>query len=468
VLPAQRIDAEGRARVDLRAIFALAIPLIANSAVQTVLNLTDTWYIGHISTTAVAAVGAVQWLVVVVVMLLSGVGVAVQTIVAQAYGGRRYMRASQAAWLAQWGTLFTAPLFLAAGYAGQWVLRPFGLESVIEQLAAEFWLPRVGGSVTGAATWALLGFFNGIGRPRYTLAVTAAITVVNALFNDLFIFRLGLGVAGSAWATTAAQAVGLVFAASLFLRREFRERYRSHLTYRLDWLRLWSQLKLGMPMGLLYAADLLGVSIFQIMQVRIGEAGGAATQIAMMLTSVAYLPGMGIAIAGTTLVGQSIGAGDRAWAMRVGTRVVAIAAAWMGGCGLLLALAGPWLLPLFVSPGDPAAADVVALGTRILWLAALYQFFDGMNVGSGFCLRGAGDAVVPAVLVLVLSWGVFVPLAHAFTFAPGQGWFDVLPQMGWGTLGGWGAIVIYVMLLGLTLFVRWRSGTWQRIRGVAA
>ena len=67
-------------------------------------------------------------------------------------------------------------------------------------------------------------------------------------------------------------------------------------------------------MGLLYAADLLGISIFQIMQVRIGEIGGAATQIAMMLTSVAYLPGIGIAIAGTTLVGQSIGAGDRDWA----------------------------------------------------------------------------------------------------------------------------------------------------------
>ena len=62
-LPAQRIDAAGRAHVDQRAVLALALPLMANSAVQIVLNLTDMWFMGRISTKALAAVGAVQWLV---------------------------------------------------------------------------------------------------------------------------------------------------------------------------------------------------------------------------------------------------------------------------------------------------------------------------------------------------------------------------------------------------------------------
>src|SRR5437879_9113204 len=62
-LPAQRIDAAGRTHVDQRAVLALALPLMANSAVQIVLNLTDMWFMGRISTRALAAVGAVQWLV---------------------------------------------------------------------------------------------------------------------------------------------------------------------------------------------------------------------------------------------------------------------------------------------------------------------------------------------------------------------------------------------------------------------
>jgi MATE family multidrug resistance protein len=464
VLPAQRIDAAGRPHVDLRAVLALAAPLIANSAMQMVLNLTDTWFLGQLSTQAVAAVGAVTWLVLVVVMVLSGVGIAVQTVVAQAYGARRFARGAHATWTALWGALFVAPLFVASGLAGAAFLPIFDLDPEIERLAIEYWIPRVAGSPFGAATWAVLGFFNGIGRPRVTLVVTGIIAVANAILNQLFIFELGWGIAGAAWATTAAQAIGTACAVAIFPRREYRERYRSHLTWRLHPGRLRAQLVLGFPMGLLYAADLIGAALFQIMQVRLGAVEGAATQIAMMLTSVAYLPGVGIALAGTTLVGQSIGAGDRAWAMRVGTRVIAFAALYMGGVGLLLALAGPWLMPLFTSAGDPAAPAVAALGAQVLWLAAAYQFFDGLNLGSGFCLRGAGDAIVPAGLVLVLSWFVFVPLAHAFTFAPGQGYVDVLPQLGWGSLGGWTALVVYVLLLGATLYVRWRSGAWQRIK----
>jgi multidrug resistance protein, MATE family len=463
-LPAQRIDAAGDVHIDLRAVFALAAPLVANSAIQMVLNLTDTWFIGRLSTQSVAAVGAVHWLVIVVIMLFGGVGLAVQTVVAQSFGARRYSRASQAVWLALWGVLLSVPLYFAAGAAGPWLLQPFELDAEVQRLAADFWLPRVSGSFLGAATWAVLGFFNGIGRPRVTLAATAVMAVSNAILNQIFIFELGWGIGGSGLATSVAQGLGLAYVLAVFLAPKYRHRFHSHLTWKLHRTRLIKQFVLGFPMGLLYAGDLIGAALFQIMQVKLGPADGAATQIAMMLTSIAYLPGVGIALAGMTLVGQSIGAGDRAWAMKIGTRVTAIAAFYMGGTGVLIALSGPWLMPLFTGAHDAQSLAVIALGVKILWFAAAYQFFDGLYLGSGFCLRGAGDAVVPAALVLVISWLVFVPLAHTLTFAPGQGWVDGLPQLGWGVLGGWTALVFYSFLLGLVLLIRWRSGAWRRIQ----
>jgi multidrug resistance protein, MATE family len=150
-LPAQRIDAAGHAHVDQRAVLALALPLMANSAVQIVLNLTDMWFIGHISTRALAAVGTVQWLVIAVWLVLSGVGAAVQTIVAQAQGARRYRRASQAVWMALWATLCSVPLFVAIGASGHLILAPFGFDPGVEKLATAFWMPRVAGSAFGAA-----------------------------------------------------------------------------------------------------------------------------------------------------------------------------------------------------------------------------------------------------------------------------------------------------------------------------
>jgi MATE family multidrug resistance protein len=462
-LPAQRIDAAGHAHVDQRAVLSLALPLMANSAVQIVLNLTDMWFMGRISTKALAAVGAVQWLIMVAVLVLGGAGTAVQTLVAQHFGARRYSRAGEAAWTALWGMACAAPLFVLVGAARHLILAPFGFDAEIERLAAAFWFPRIGGAFVGAALWAMLGFFNGIGRPRLTLWITLVTTFTNAVLNQVFIFGLGWGIAGSAWATNCAQLIGLLFALAIFLQPYYRRVYHTHLTWHPHAPRLLTQLRLGVPMGLSPAADLLGFAIFQMMQTWLGTADGAATQMVVILTSLAYMPGFGIASAGTTLVGQSIGAGARDWALRVGNRTILLAALYMGGIGVLIALTGRWLLPFFTGAHDADAVAAVVLGQRLLWLAAAFQFFDGLNLGSSMCLRGAGDVKIPAVLVLTLSIFLFVPLAHALTFARGQGWVSFLPQFGYGAVGGWVAVLLYVIVLGSTLFLRWRSRAWQQI-----
>lgn len=462
-LPGQRLDAHGAVHVDWRVVLSLAGPLIANSAIQAALNLTDTWFVGQISTAALAGMGAIHWLVVVFIGLLGGVGMAVQTLVAQAHGGRRYARAAQATWTALWAALFTAPIFALVAFSGAWLLTPFGLPDEVRGLALQFWQPRMLGAALGVALWAILGFYNGIGRARVTLFINLFTLCINALLAQLFIFRFHWGVAGAAWATNCATSVGLLISLWVFVRAADLQRYRARLAWRLHWSRLRSQFLLGLPMGVMLAADLFGFALFQLMQVKLGAVGGAASQIVMMLTSIAYMPAIGIALAGTTLVGQSIGAGDKQWARRIGNFVILAATLYMGSIGVLLGVSSPWLMPLFVNSQDALSTDVIRTGISIMWLAAAYQLFDGMTLGSSFCLRGAGDALVPAALVLGMSWCFFVPLAHSLAFAPGQGWIDGLPQFGLGVLGGWAAAVIYVCLIGGAMLLRWRSRAWERL-----
>jgi MATE family multidrug resistance protein len=463
LLPGQALSSGGRLRLDYRAVIALAFPFMVNSAVQAVLNTTDTWFVGRVSPAATAAIGAVYWPVLVFMLLLAGAALSVQTLVAHAYGARRYARASQATWTGLWASLFTVPIFALLALAGASLFAPFGIPDGIMRLALTYWYPRMLGGPLAVALWALLGFFNGIGRPTITLRIAAGVAAVNALFNQLFMFNFGMGVAGSAWATNAAQLVGVVVALIWFLGPATRARYRSHLTTRFRGGALWRQLKLGFPMGLLTAADILGFALFQLMQVRIGTVDGAATQIAMMLTSLCYMPAVGIAMAGTTLVGQAIGARRRDWAFKVGNGIVLLAVVYMGAIGVLLAAAGPWVLPFFTNGADPHAVQVVTEGCTVLWIAAGYQLFDGLNISSGAILRGAGDVQLPALMVLALSWLLFVPLAHSLSFAPGQGWVHWLPQFGLGAVGGWFAALVYICCLGVMLFLRWRSGAWQRI-----
>ncbi|HEY2683995.1 MAG TPA: MATE family efflux transporter [Steroidobacteraceae bacterium] len=463
LLPGQRLDAAGSAHIDYLAVARLAFPFMVNSAVQAVLNSTDTWFIGRLSPTATAAIGAVYWPVLVAVLLFGGVALSVQTVVAQAYGARRYARASQGTWTALWAALFTVPLFTALALSGRTMFAPFGVPHDTLELALAYWWPRMLGGPLGVALWTVMGFFNGIGRPNMTLKVAVIVAVSNAILNQVFMFNLGMGVAGSAWATGVAQLLGVAVLMTWFLSPSTRARYRSHLTWRLKWRALGAQIALGFPMGLLGAADILGFALFQLMQVKLGTVDGAATQIVMMLTSFCYMPAVGIAMAGTTLVGQSIGARRRDWAGKVGNGIIAFAVIYMGAIGVILAAVGPWLVPVFTNAADPNAAKVVASASMLLWIAAGYQLFDGLNIASSACLRGAGDVRLPALMVIVLSWLVFVPVAHALSFAPGEGWVSWLPQYGYGAVGGWFAAVIYILLLGMTLYLRWYSGAWRRI-----
>lgn len=462
-LPAQRIDSHGKAHVDINAVLALALPLIANSSIQIVLNLMDTWFVGRISTDALAGMAAIHWMVIVVIGVFGGVGMAVQTVVAQAHGAGRYRRAAQATWTALWAALFTLPLFALVAINGVHFIRLFQLQPSISVLAMQFWEPRMLGAVLAVATWAVMGFFNGIGRPRVSLLVNIIVLVINAVLAQLFIFKLHWGIAGAAWATNCATALGLIISITIFLTKGIRSRYRPNLMWKPHLRPLLEQFKLGLPMGLMLAADLFGFAMFQLMIVKFSAVDGAATQISMMLTSLSYLPGVGIALAGTTLVGQAIGAGDKQWARRLGNYIVVMAMIYMGAVGILLGIAGPWLLPWFINAQDVMAGDVVRIGSIILWLAAIYQVFDAMSLTSSFCLRGAGDAVVPAILVTGCSWFIFVPLTHVLSFAPGQGYVDFLPQYGLGAIGGWSAAVIYICLIGIAMLLRWRSRAWEKI-----
>jgi MATE family multidrug resistance protein len=434
-----------------------------NSAVQAVLNATDTWFVGRLSTAATSAMGAVYWPVLVFILFFGGIGLSVQTSVAQAYGARRYARAAQATWTSFWAALLTIPVFALLAFTGGWIFSPFGIPEESFQLAMQYWMPRMLCAPFGVALWGMLGFFNGIGRPRVTLAITVSVGVINAVLNQLFIFNLGLGIAGSGWATGVAQLAGVLMTIYLFLGVSTRARYRSHLTARPRLGAMLAQFKLGFPIGLLIAADILGFALFQLMQVRIGTVDGAATQLVMMLTSFAYMPAFGIAMAGTTLVGQAIGAGNRDWAQRLGNSIILLVITYMGIVGIVIAALGPWILPFFQANEDLRSAQVVARAGLLLWIAAGYQLFDGLNISSSACLRGAGDALLPAVMVIALSWLFFVPLAHMLSFAPGDGWFTWLPGYGYGAVGGWIAAVAYITLLGIMLALRWRSGAWRRI-----
>ena len=407
--------------------------------------------------------GALYFLILVLFILFGGVGMYVQTLVAQAYGKGQPHQAAQAVGAGCWSALLLTPLFIWLAFSGAGWLRLFQFSPAVEQLAMNYWTPRLLGLAIAIANLSLTAFFNGIGKPKTTLGVSITIAVLNAILNEVLMFRLGMGMAGAAWATTISLTVGMVIFLCVFLSHKMRQRFQSHQVWKPHWLTIRYLFALGLPLGFLMTADLTGIAFFQIMQVKLGVLAGAATQVVMTLTSTAYMPTLGIAQAGTTLVGQSIGAGNRRWAKRLGNVAITLCVVYAIAVNVLLALNGQWLVPLFITTTDGQVESVIRLSQTLLWLAVAYNAFNALNIGSAFCLQGTGDVRMPSLIAVLLSWLGFVPLTHSLTFEQGEGLVGFLPQLGVGVWGGWSAAILFTVVLSSALFWRWRSGVWQKI-----
>jgi MATE family multidrug resistance protein len=447
-------------------LLAFLFPLFCSSMVQVVLDLTDTWFIAQIAPEATAGTGAIYYAMIVIFLLTGGAGLAVQPLVAQAMGARMRGRAVRLYLTGLTYAIASLPIFCLWWFLASFWVAQLGLGNVLTEYALAYFEPRLLGGCLFVAFATTTGFFNGTGRTRQSLYLMLFVATLNAVLNWLFAMHYGWGVAGTAWATNTALlcgvAVGFLQLASVTSLRGFRllPLLRRQITL---WrsLPVRSLLSMGVPLGLWAGSEVLSWAVFQATLARAGVVEGAVTHIVIMLTSLAYWPALGLGMGNSTLVGQALGAGHITLAWRIGNRMLLLMLAYAATVGIVIAAAGPWILPYFIAEGSPHGSAVLALGIQLLWIAASYQFFDALNIGSGFALRGAGDVLRPTLYLLTLAWGFFLPALQIFVFAPGEGFIPAMGVFGWGALGGWFAAWLYIGLLGIIVWRRWHNRRWQ-------
>jgi MATE family multidrug resistance protein len=129
----------------------------------------------------------------------------------------------------------------------------------------------------------------------------------------------------------------------------------------------------------------------------------------------------------------------------------AVAAIWQSLVALVYLAAPDLVLSAFAR--DPASAGaLLAAGRRMLVLSAAWQLFDAAANVLAEALRAAGDTRFTFWARAVVSWLVW---------APGS-WISVR-WLGGGDAAAVAWLVLYLAVLALVLFLRFRSGAWRRI-----
>lgn len=183
----------------------------------------------------------------------------------------------------------------------------------------------------------------------------------------------------------------------------------------------------------------------------LGTTAMAANQALVTIESICFMCADGFGVAAATVMGQSLGADDRARARRGGAIATTMAVASLSVVGLAVWATGRFTLPVFVPPGtdDP---ELVATARAVLPLLALAQPFMTASIVLAQGLRGAGDTRSPLYVAIIGGLLVRVSLAWWLSVGLGLG----LVGIWWASTIDWG---VRTVLLGRA-FVR---GRWTRV-----
>jgi MATE family multidrug resistance protein len=441
----------------LRALLALAWPLVVSNSFTTIQVTIDrlflSWYTVDAATAAVSAV-IVFWLPFVLLWTVAGY---VATFVAQYTGAGRPQRVGPAVWQGLYFAVAAGLLFLGAIPFSDGIFATIGHSPALQPLESTYFRCLCWFALPGLITAVTCAFFSGRGDSVTVIYINALATVVNAVLDYCLIFgNFGfpeMGIAGAGWATVIGTWAAALLGLGLMFRSKYRHENATLSGWRLEGGLFWRLMRFGVPSGVQWTLDMTAFTAFMVLIGWFGQEELAATNLVFTINALAFIPMLGVGQAVTILVGKHLGEDRPELAERMTWLGLVVAGAYMGFIAFLyVALPSVFIVP-FQGDNDPAKWDPIAARVALLlWFVAVYSLFDASNIVLSFALRGAGDTVFVSLVSLVLAWPVMVvPSWLAWKYD-------------WGLYWAWAAATAYICLQALCFLVRFRGGKWKSMR----
>jgi MATE family multidrug resistance protein len=443
----------------VREVIEIAFPLVMSTASMTIMHFTDRVFVSWLGSDYIAAVtpaGAVSF---TITSFFLGVASFANTLVAQYHGAGESDNCARSTWQAIYFSVIAATIIPTFSLAAPWFFKLANHADSVYVLEVQYFqiLVWVGGFTTANA--AIASFFSGRGKTGVVMRVSILSDCVNAVLDYGLIFgNFGLPrmeIVGAGIATLIATIVGFLLYLYLFLCRGIHEEYRTRSLWRFQPGLFRRLLDFGTPAGVSFCLDVASYSAFIILVGRIGAIELAATNIVFSINTLAFLPVIGVHQGISILVGQHIGRGNAKTAEKSTYSALYLAAGYMGTMSLLYVLFPNLFLSLFASEDTSAAewVEIVKYGRVMLVMVALYSLFDSGNIIFSGALRGAGDTHFTMWMAVAMAWLFFVPPVYTLIVVLGRG---VLVAWVWAT--------VYICVLALVFYARFRTGKWQHIK----
>ncbi|WP_435098060.1 MATE family efflux transporter [Halarchaeum sp. P4] len=442
----------------VRPTLTLAWPLVVVQLLQVAYNLVDTIWLGAYSPDAVGALSLAFPLVFLLISVGGGFTAAGSILVAQHTGAGSEAAASKAAGQTVWFVTVIAVLIGALGFL---LAKPLLSLLPADPVTAARVVPLAGEYMQAYFLGVpfVFGFFvftsllRGYGdtrTPMYVMMLTAAL---NVALDPLFIFGYAfvpeMGVEGAAIATVlsrvVAAAVGFYV---LFYTARGPDVGLADLRPDFDVVR--DIVRLGVPSALEQSSSSLAMVVLTAMIAAFPPAVVTAYGIGNRLSSLVFLPALGLGQATNTMVGQNLGANEPERAEKAVHVAGGLVAGSMAVVAALAFLFPEAAVAPFLTADAPGVAETLAHASEYVRVMSLMFVFMGLLQVILGAFRGAGDTRTSMAFSLVTLWAVRVPATYVLAFA-----------LGWGATGLWWAVALGDIVGCLAAGVWFTRGTWK-------
>jgi MATE family multidrug resistance protein len=435
-----------------------AAPLILSTASWSVLQFTDRVFLTWYSPDAVAASMPAGIVNFTFTCLFFGTASYVGTFVAQYYGACEYHKIGKSLWQGLYISLIGSAVLFIIGFAAEPMFRIVDHSPEVQKLEVIYFKILCFGSLGPIASSVFSGFYSGRGENWPVMWISFISAGVNIILDYVLIFgRFGfpeMGVEGAAIATVIAGFTPLAIYFFLVFGREYNAKYKTLSSYKFD-SELFSRiLKFGLPSGIHMFIEVAGFSGFLLIVGRLGTTELAATNIALNINTIAFMPMIGFGIAISMLTGQNIGKGS----LDIAERVI-----WSGFqiCFVYMALIaatyfffpGVYIYPFEVNAEPAGFVKIHEYTIILLKFVAVYSLFDTLNLVFASAIKGAGDTRFVMMMGLVLSLLLLVIPSYIAVVIMGRGLYTV-----------WMIASVYITLLGFSYLTRFLTGRWKSMK----
>ncbi len=386
------------------AIAALAIPALGTLAIDPVVTIVDTAWVGRLGTVPLAALAVAGAVFAAVFSVFNFIQVTITPLIAAEMGrgqrGRAGAIATGAVWIAAVLGVVLAAVFIALSPA---ITELFGSAADVTAEATTYLRIRFLALPVMLIATVGHGVYRGHHDTRTPLRVAVGMNLVNLVLDPILIFGADLGVAGAAWATVVAQTVAAVWFIILMFKTQRVRLGIGDADVALDSLPIREVVAKGWPMIFRSMALLAAITATTVAAARIGTVETAAHQVALQVWLFLAFVLDSYAVAAQAMVGTDIGAGNISAARAVSDRLLALGLVTGFGLSIVVAATAPLLPLLFgIEPDVQDALSGIYLFVVVLQpLTALVYVWDGVGIGAAAFRYLAGSMLVASLAAVV-------------------------------------------------------------------